>query len=99
MSLAVANRPLPSGGATAGGDDLDDLDNYDFDAPDDPFSANFKPKNTAKDTTKDTGSESKDDSGLGLDKEVEVTKKARAPRVKLDEHRYGAALSFYIYTF
>lgn len=87
MSAALANRPLPSGGPTAGGDEFDDLDNYDFDGPDDPFSENYKSKTTVKDTTKD-----KTDDDLGL-KEVEVTKKIRAPRVKLDEHRQVSPLS------
>jgi replication fork protection complex subunit Csm3/Swi3 len=95
MSSAVANMPLPSGGPTANGDEFDDLDDYDFDAADDPFGKNFKFTDTAKDITKDTGS--KDESDLGLDKEVEVTKKPRAPRVKLDEHRYGIVLIFYFY--
>lgn len=81
---SAIDRPLPSGGPTAGGDEFDDLDNYDLDGPDDPFGDNYAPKNVLKETV----NKEKNASGLGIDEEVEVVRKARAPRVKLDEHRY-----------
>ena len=56
---------------------------------DDPFSENYVPKKLqgafpANTTTQAKGAAA----GLGIDEEVEVTRKPRAPRVKLDEHRY-----------
>jgi hypothetical protein len=56
---------------------------------DDPFSEHYVPKRLqgafpAESTTKSKGLAA----GLGIDEEVEVTRKPRAPRVKLDEHRY-----------
>lgn len=53
---------------------LDDLDNYflDGDLDDDPFAPTKR---------KEPGD------GLGLDEEVSVAKKARVPRIKLDQDR------------
>lgn len=87
-SAEPTSRPLPTDGPSAGGDELDDLFNYDFDDPNDPFSDNYKALVTNKTAEKDTGSKGKDDD-LGLDNEVD-NKKIRVPRVKLDEHRYEA---------
>lgn len=78
-------RPLPTEGPSAGGgDEFDDLFDYEIGGADDPFSENYKTssKPAAKETT--TG---KSGAGLGIDEEVEVARKPRAPRVKLDEHR------------
>lgn len=90
-TAGVGSRPLPSGEPSTGGNDLDDdLFNYEVDGEDDPFGDNYKePVLAKKDTSKDTGSKDKSGSGLGIDEEVEVTRKPRAPRVKLDEHRYN----------
>lgn len=89
-SAGLVSRPLPTEGPSAGGgDDLDDLFNYGVDDENDPFSENYKPP-VAKDSANDLGSKGKSGSGLGLDEEVEVTRKPRAPRVKLDEHRYAS---------
>ena len=90
-SPRVTSRPLATEGQSAGGTEFDDLDDlFDYDARDenDPFSDNYKPpskNNTVKQSTKKAGNSG---AGLGIDEEVEVTKKARAPRVKLDEHKY-----------
>lgn len=87
----TTNRPLPTEGPKAGGDEFDDL--FDYDAGiDDPFSENYQApatNNTNGGTSKSTeaGSKSKAGADLGLDEEVDIKKKLRAPRVKLDEHR------------
>jgi len=81
------SRPLPTEGPSAGGDEFDDLFNYDADI-NDPFSDNYvsaKDKQIQKVEAKD---KSRSGNGLGIDEEVEVTRKPRAPRVKLDENRY-----------
>lgn len=70
-------QPAPKA-QPAARDDLDDL--FDFD--EDPFATPPKapePKKTAKNARKSDA--------LGIDEEVEVTRKARAPRAKLDETR------------
>ncbi|RFU25970.1 hypothetical protein B7463_g10362, partial [Scytalidium lignicola] len=85
-SIDSSSRPLPSGGPTAGGDEYDDFDdifNYDIDdaRATDPKSvdnANASKQNSKKQKAAD---------GLGIDEEVEITRKPRAPRVKLDENR------------
>ena len=57
----------------------DDLDNYDVgDLSDDPFRSPSPPSKKRKEP---------DQSGLGLDEEVSVQKRARVPNVKLDEQR------------
>lgn len=95
-SASNSNQPLPTGGPTAGGDELDDLFDYDG-GLDDPFSENYVVPGQKKDTTdkapKNTGSKEKGGAGLGIDEEIEVTRKPRAPRVKLDEHKYESLSS------
>jgi len=86
-SPGVTSRPLPTDGPSAGGDEFDDLFDYDVDDENDPFSANYKVP-SKKEPAKDTANP-KTGAGLGIDEEVEVTRKPRAPRVKLDENRYG----------
>lgn len=84
MSSPVpATRAQPAPGPAAGGDDLDDL--FDYDAGLDDVFRDLEPLKPAspKGTNK-----SRVDSGLGIDKEVEIAKRPRAPRVKLDENRY-----------
>jgi hypothetical protein len=84
--------PLTTKRPSAGGtefDDLDDLFSYDVGDENDPFSDNYKPPNKNDATKESTSKSSKGDAGLGIDEEVEVSKKIRAPRVKLDEHRYS----------
>jgi replication fork protection complex subunit Csm3/Swi3 len=88
----LASRPLPTKGPSASGDELDDLFNYEVGGEDDPYGDNYKVP-TTKDVTKDAGSKDKSGSGLGIDEEVEVTRKPRVPRVKLDEHRYNLQFS------
>jgi replication fork protection complex subunit Csm3/Swi3 len=83
MSLATG------GPSTGGGNEFDDLEDYGFDDPNDPFSDNYvvpgaKEREKAA-LDKDKG---KDNDGLGITEAIEVTKKPRAPRVKLDENRY-----------
>ncbi|TVY58204.1 Chromosome segregation in meiosis protein [Lachnellula suecica] len=79
----------PPDGPSAGGDELDDLFDYDG-GIDDPFSDNYvvPSKPNATNASAETGGKS---AGLGIDEEVEVTRKPRAPRVKLDEHRLLSA--------
>ncbi|KAM3428536.1 hypothetical protein MY4824_008752 [Beauveria thailandica] len=63
----------------SGKDNHDDLDNYNVgDLSDDPF---VTPSPTSKSKRKSN------DAGLGIDEEVDVQKRARAPTVKLDEDR------------
>ncbi|PBP26654.1 DSHCT domain-containing protein [Diplocarpon rosae] len=87
--MSTISRPLPSEGPSAGvGDEFDDLFNYDanMDDPDDPFSENYVGTKD-KQRLKETEAKSKGADGLGIDDAVEVTRKPRAPRVKLDENR------------
>lgn len=80
-------RPLPTEGPSAGGDEFDDLFNYDADV-NDPFSENYvAPSAKERQREIDAAAKAKGGAGLGIDEEVEVTRKARAPRVKLDEDR------------
>jgi replication fork protection complex subunit Csm3/Swi3 len=60
----------------------DDLDNYLVgNLSDDPF-ASPSPESSQK-------KRKANDGGLGIDEEVNVQKRARAPAVKLDEDRYA----------
>ncbi|EEY15812.1 Swi3 domain-containing protein [Verticillium alfalfae VaMs.102] len=63
---------------------LDDLDNYDIDDFDDPFRS---PSPQPQAQTQNGSSQKRKTDGLGLDEEVDVTKRARVPRIKLDETR------------
>ena len=81
-------RALPTEGPSAGGgDEFDDLFNYEVGGEDDPFSENYKVPNKVP-AAKENTSKGKSGAGLGIDEEVEVARKPRAPRVKLDENRY-----------
>lgn len=86
------SRPLPTETPNAGGDEFDDLDDlFDYDAggTNDPFSDNYVvPGSKNKGTAKESANNAKSGAGLGIDEEIEVTKKPRVPRVKLDEHKY-----------
>ncbi|CZT50625.1 related to CSM3 Protein required for accurate chromosome segregation during meiosis [Rhynchosporium secalis] len=85
------DRPLPTDGPTAGGDEFDDLFNYDADI-NDPFSDNYVvPGAKERQREKDAETKAKGGANLGIDEEVEVTRKPRAPRVKLDENRLLSA--------
>lgn len=63
---------------------FDDLDNYfmDGDVDDDPFASPKPDDNSKSNKRKEPGD------GLGIDEEVSVAKKARVPRIKLDQERY-----------
>ncbi|CAG8959846.1 hypothetical protein HYFRA_00001755 [Hymenoscyphus fraxineus] len=76
-------RPLPT-------DDLDDLFDYEGGA-DDPFSPNYVSEVARKAKEDNAAKEKSSAAGLGIDEEIEVTRKPRAPRVKLDEHRLLSA--------
>lgn len=57
----------------------DELDNYDVDDfSDDPFASPLESSNKKR---------KEPESGLGIDQEVSVQKRARVPNVKLDEDR------------
>jgi replication fork protection complex subunit Csm3/Swi3 len=86
MSTSVTSKPLPTDGPTAGGDELDDLFNYDVDDIDDPFSENYVVPGS-KERAKEAAAKAKADADLGIDKKLEITRAPRAPRVKLDEDR------------
>ncbi|KAL2277922.1 hypothetical protein FJTKL_15055 [Diaporthe vaccinii] len=62
---------------------FDDLDNYfmDGDVDDDPFASPKPEDNSKSNKRKEPGD------GLGIDEEVSVAKKARVPRIKLDQER------------
>ncbi|KAE9365206.1 Swi3-domain-containing protein [Stipitochalara longipes BDJ] len=90
MSTSVTSRPLPTDGPTAGGDELDDLFNYDVDDIDDPFSQNYVVPGSKEDA-KEAAAKAKADADLGIDKKLEITRAPRAPRVKLDEDRLLSA--------
>lgn len=65
--------------AQKNGTSHDDLDNYDVgNISDNPFES---PKGSPSNKRK------ADESGLGIDEEVDVQKRPRAPRVKLDDER------------
>jgi replication fork protection complex subunit Csm3/Swi3 len=81
-SPAPAARAPTASGPDAGGDELDDL--FDYNVGFDEVFRDLEPQKPA--SPKDTSRKGRSD-GLGIDKEVEVVKKARAPRVKLDENR------------
>lgn len=69
-----------------------DIDDYDVD--DDPF-ADSAPEDAPQ---KEAPSKKrKDASGLGIDEEVAVAKKVRAPAVKLDETRYVFQMLSHVY--
>lgn len=86
-----ASRPLPTETPNVGGNEFGDLDDlFDYDAGDtnDPFSENYVvPGSKDKEKGKESASNKKTGAGLGIDEEIEVTKKPRVPRVKLDEHK------------
>jgi hypothetical protein len=73
-------------GPTAGGEQLDDLFDYDVDL-DDVFRPLSPLKPIEPAAEKKALGRGQNGLGLGIDEEVEVTKKQRAPRVKLDENR------------
>lgn len=86
-SLESPSRPLPSGGPSAGGDEYDDFDdlfNYDID---DTAEVSNKPTK-ATESSKGSANKKKPADGLGIDEAIEITRKPRAPRVKLDENRW-----------
>jgi replication fork protection complex subunit Csm3/Swi3 len=85
-------RPLLTEGPSAGGgDEFNDLFDYEVGGKDDPFGENYNIPNKAS-VAKETANKGKTGAGLGIDEEVEVTRKPRAPRVKLDEHRLAVTV-------
>ncbi len=88
----AASKALPADGPTAGGDEFDDIFGYE-DGVNDPFSDNYQAP-ASRDKVKESTDLRKGAAGLGIDEEVEVTRKPRAPRVKLDENRYGVVFCF-----
>ncbi len=88
--MAPSAAPAP-----AARDDLDDLFDYDVEL-DEIFGDKLQTATTTKASgTNENANAARNNcrtngagSGLGLDEEVVVDKKVRAPRVKLDEERY-----------
>lgn len=70
---------MPSATSKAPREAVDDLDNYGIDDDGADIFASPTPPGSA--------SKKKADGGLGIDKEVDVKTRARAPAVKLDEER------------
>lgn len=96
--MAATTAPLPTGAPTAGGDEFDDLFDYDIGGENDPFSENYKVPGTQNAPKTNANSNSRNESGgLGIDEEIEVTRKPRAPRVKLDEHRFVLWKEYYLH--
>lgn len=81
-SSEAMSRMQPADGPSAGGDDLDDLFDYDAGIDESAFRAPSPPR-----TTKAKGD------ALGIDEAVEVIKKIRAPKPKLDDTRSAAMTS------
>lgn len=69
---------MPSATSKAPREAVDDLDNYGIDDGADIFASPTPPGSPSK---------KKADGGLGIDEEVDVKPRARAPAVKLDEER------------
>ena len=88
MSSPATSRPLPTEGPTAGGDEFDDLFDYDVDDINDPFSENYVVPGS-KERAKEAAAKARADDDLGISEKLDIAKKPRAPRVKLDEDRYG----------
>lgn len=61
------------------------------DPEDDPFGDNYVVPGSKKGKEQAATKEKSSAVGLGIDEEIEVTRKPRAPRVKLDEHRLLSA--------
>lgn len=80
MSSFSSNQQAP--GPAAGGGKLDDLFDYNVD-----MDEVFRDISPPRALTSRKTARGQDDSGLGIDEEVEVVRKPRAPRVKLDEDR------------
>lgn len=85
----INSRRLPAEGPAAGGDDLDDL--FGFDAGLDDALRELTPPRVAPQSDGNKNKKRKSDI-LGLDEEVEVAKKIRAPKPKLDCDRYGGTI-------
>lgn len=85
---SAANKPNGSGN-----DDLDDLFGNDNEL--DHIFRDLSPPRAAPPPASTLNLSR--DSGLGIDEEVEVERKARAPRVKLDETRSLPLLLFHIF--
>lgn len=68
--------------AAAATSKLDELDNFFLDGDfEDPFASPKGDKNDISNKRKEPGD------GLGIDEEVSIAKKARVPRIKLDQDR------------
>lgn len=81
----ATNKAAPRG--VSDRDDLDDLFAEDNDDPFRPLSPP-RPKAPVKESSGFTNSRNnRSAAGLGIDEEVEIAKKPRVPRVKLDEAR------------
>jgi replication fork protection complex subunit Csm3/Swi3 len=93
MSNTATPLPTVTPSIGAGGDDFGDLFDYDIDDENDPFSDNYKPPGAKQKAIE--AEPAKKDAELGIDREVEITRKPRAPRVKLDENRYDYAMQFH----
>lgn len=92
VTKMASSRPLPTDGPTAGGDEINDLFDYmGEDDPDDPFGNNYVNPEPQKRKDEKAAKEKGSAAGLGIDEEIEVTRKPRAPRVKLDENRLLSA--------
>lgn len=73
---------------------LDELDDFflDGDLDDNPFASPKGHKNDSSNKRKEPGD------GLGIDEEVSIAKKARVPRIKLDQDRSADLALFHTYS-
>ncbi|KAH8816827.1 replication fork protection component Swi3-domain-containing protein [Xylogone sp. PMI_703] len=88
--MTSLDRPLPTGGPSAGGDEYDDFDdifNYDVNAA----AGNNAKSTEATESSKQSSKKKQTADGLGIDEEIEISKKPRVPRVKLDDNRLLSA--------
>lgn len=91
-----SRQALPTEGPSAGGgDEFDDLFDYEVGGADDPFSENYKVPNKQP-AAGEPASKGKSGAGLGIDEEVEVARKPGVPRVKLDVDKFVYALSLFV---
>lgn len=83
MASRTAARPSSPQGPPPMNNDIND-----YDVDDDPFAESGGEDAASAQNNNAQSKKRKDATGLGIDEEVAVAKKVRAPAVKLDETRY-----------
>ena len=98
MSTAVASRPLPTETPNAGGNEFDDLLNYDAGDVNDPFSENYISEARKEREAREAAEKKAAGDVLGLDEQLDLPRKPRAPRVKLDEERFVLRMQYDVHS-